>query len=145
MKDSFFTICDLEGDESSHRGAYGSPYVDERGEPVKRTRHTHPYSYDGYVQWRGGENEECNGTVYSDRLLQWDYDKHNDLCKRIFGDTGQHWNPSNRDPKKIEQFLQEWMEDPGLKLILIMEYCNASSGYPVWRLDYKSSPSKSDD
>ena len=53
--------------------------VDEFDKPVKRTKQSHPYSYDGFVQWRGGPNEEATSTIYSDRLLQWDYDKHNKL------------------------------------------------------------------
>jgi len=108
--------------------------VDEFGKPVKRTKQTHPYSYDGYIQYRGGENEEANGTIYSDRLLQWDFDKHDALCMKHFGNKGQYWN--DRDPKKIQAFLRDWTDNQKLKLIFVMEYCNQSSGYPVWRFDY---------
>ena len=111
--------------------------VDEFGQPVRRTKMSHPYSYDGFVLWRGGANKEATGTIYSDRLLQWDWDKHNRLCEKHFGNKGQLWD--NRDPKLIEAFLRDWCEDPGLKLIFIMEYCNQASGYPCWRFDYRSS------
>ncbi len=113
---------------------YYSPYIDEHGIPVARTPQTHPYTYDGYVTYRGGKNEEANGTIYSDRLLQWDWDKYNLLSRKHFGDEGQYFD--NRDPKKIEAFLRDWCESPKLKLIFIMKYCNQSSGYPVWRFDY---------
>jgi len=108
--------------------------VDENDDPVKRTKRSHPYSYDGFVQWRGGENKEATSTIYSDRLLQWDFDKHDELCMKHFGNEGQYWN--DRDPKKIEAFLRDWTDDQTLKLIFVMEYCNVSSGYPVWRFDY---------
>lgn len=27
---------------------------------------------------------------------------------------------------------------PNLKLILVMEYCNQTTGYPEWRFDYRA-------
>ena len=108
--------------------------VDEFGNPVEKSKLEHPYSYSGFVLWRGGENEEVDSTIYSDRLTMWDLKKHNELCLKHFGNKGQHWN--NRDPEKIEAFLKDWCEDEGLKLILIMEYCNVSNGYPLWRFDF---------
>lgn len=110
--------------------------VDINGSAVRRTKMTHPYSYDDFVQWRGGENKEANGTVYTDRLLQWDYGKHNELCKKHFGNEGQNWG--QRQPEQIEAFLRDWNDNQDLKLILVMECCNQSSGYPLWRLDYQS-------
>jgi hypothetical protein len=118
-------------------GAYHGP-VDEFDNPVKRTKQTHPYTYDGFIVWRGGKNEEANGTIYSDRLYLWNFKKHDELCKKHFGDEKQYW--SQRDPKLIEKFLQDWCENPKLRLIFVMEYCNQSSGYPVWRFDYYSKP-----
>ncbi len=117
-----------------HLYNYFDGKVDEHGNPVKRTKQSHPYSYDGFVQWRGGENKEANGTIYSDRLLQWDYEKHNELCEKHFGNKGQYWDA--RHPEKIEAFLRDWVDDQNLKLIFVMEYCNVSSGYPCWRFDY---------
>jgi len=108
--------------------------VDEHDKPVKRTKQTHPYSYDGFVQWRGGKNNEATSTIYSDRLLQWDFAKHDELCQKHFGNKGQYWN--NREPEKIEAFLRDWVDDQNLKLILVMEYCNVSNGYPCWRFDF---------
>lgn len=107
--------------------------MDERGNIVKRSKSTHPYSYDGFVTWRGGKNEEVTSTIYSDRLLQWNYKKCRDMMKKHFGKESDYW--SEYTPKQIEGFLREWCEAPNLKLILIMEYCNQSSGYPCWRFD----------
>lgn len=122
-----FTIytCDTEDGETVYTG-----YIDENGHPVERTPHTHPYSYDMYVQWRGLPNKGVNGSIYSDRLLQWDWDKHNELCRKHFGNEGQYW--SDRDPEKIQDFLRDWCQDPGLKLHYIMQGCNVSNGFPVW-------------
>lgn len=103
------------------------------GKETVRTKFTHPYSYDPILQWRG--SEVANGTVYTDRLLQWDYDKHNRLCEKHFGNRGQHWD--NRDPAKVEAFLQDYLNEPGLKLCSITEHCNQASGFPLWRLDYR--------
>lgn len=111
--------------------------IDEHGNAVKRTKLSHPYTYDGFVTFRAGPNLEANGTVYSDRLWQWDYTKTDELCYKHFGTKGQYFN--RRSPAHIEAFLRDWIGDPELKLVLIMEYCNQSSGYPVWRFDYKSS------
>lgn len=109
-------------------------FADEHGKPVERTKFSHPYSYDGFVLWRGGCNEDANNTVYSDRLLRWDREKHDELCTKHFGNKGQHWE--HRKPKKIEAFLRDWTDCPDLKLILVMEYCNQSNGYPCWRFDF---------
>lgn len=110
-------------------------YVDEHNNPIERTPLTHPYTYDGFIIWCGGENNEANMTIYSDRLLRWDYDKHNRLCEKHFGNQGQYW--SERDPEKIEAFIRDWCEDPELELIFVMQYCNQSTGYPIWRFDIK--------
>ena len=112
-----------------------TPCVNEHGKPIERTPATHPYSYDGFVTWRGGENKEANNTVYSDRLIRDNYSLYNTLSKKHFGDEGQYFY--NREPKKVEAFLRDWCKDPELKLIFIMEYCNVSSGYPTWRFDFK--------
>ena len=113
-----------------------SGYVDEYDNPVERTPMTHPYSFDGYVEWRGGKNEKVNATVYSDRLWQWDYNKYNECMQKVFGNQKQMFD--NNDNNKIEQMLRLYMNNPKLKLILVMKYCNWSNGYPVWRFDYNT-------
>jgi hypothetical protein len=109
--------------------------VDEYDNPVVKTKQEFPYSYDGFVTYRAGKNEEANQTAYSDRLMQEDYKKARTLMQKHFGETGDWWN--SRNPEKIEAFLQEWLGDTGLKLILMMQYCNQSNGNPYWRFDYK--------
>lgn len=108
--------------------SYGVPV-----DPSMRTKQTHPYSYDPITQYRNPAVEP-NGTIYTDRLLQWDFKKHDVLCEKHFGNRGQHWE--GRSPKKIEAFLRDWCDDTGLHLCAVIEYCNVATGYPTWRLDY---------
>jgi len=114
---------------------YDDDPVDEHGNVVSKTKSEYPYTYDGFVTFRGGENKEANCAVYTDRLYREDHKKHDELVKKHFGDTGQYW--SSRNSEKIEAFLRDWTGDKELKLILVMEYCNVSSGYPLWRFDFK--------
>ena len=51
---------DLEGNRRS------CLYHDEYGNLVKRTKHTHPYNYDGFVLWESLKKD--SHTDYSDRL-----------------------------------------------------------------------------
>ena len=105
-----------------------SMYNDWNGKPVKRTPDKYRYSYDAYVVSK--KADEYQYAVYSDRLLQWDWDKHNRLCKKHFGNEGQYWD--NRSEEKIEAFLRDYYENPELQLVGIMTGCNVSNGYPYW-------------
>lgn len=109
---------------------------DCNGNPALRSKLEYPYTYDPFILHRFGENDEANGTAYTDRLWQQDHKKYDRLCMKHFGDRGQYWD--QRDPKKMEAFLKDWMDDPNLKLIFVEEHCNHSTGYPVWRLDFRS-------
>jgi hypothetical protein len=111
--------------------------VDEHGKPVRRTKQTHPYTYDGFVQERVHLNKKATGTVYTDRLLQWDYQLTRELIAKHFNDGGGDWW-NNRSAAQIQEFLRERLEKPNLEVVLVMEYCNQSTGYPVWRIDYSA-------
>ena len=113
-----------------------SPYVDEFDRPIERTPHEYPYSYDSFVIHRVGANEDATSTIYSDRILQWDYKKARKLMAKHFGESGDYWN--NREPKKIEKFLREYCKDKTIEIVYIMEHCNRSSGYPLWSFHYKT-------
>lgn len=114
---------------------YGCGNVDEFGNLVEKTRQTDPYSYDGYVTYRNGENSEANTTIYSDRLSGEDYDKNRALKLKHFGNQGDDF--SNRSVENIEAFLSEFLNKT-VKIIFIMEYCNKSDGNPYWRFDVKT-------
>lgn len=91
-----------------------------------------PYAYKEFYLYRSGG--ESNAGVYSDRLMQWDYDKYNRCCKEVWGDKGQYFD--SRKPTEIERFLQLYNENDDIKLIDIIEGCNASNGYPFWAFKY---------
>jgi hypothetical protein len=116
-------------------GIQDSRFVDWAGRPVWKTPDECPYSYDAYVIWRKDDSTMRVGhTSYSDRLLQWDYDKHNKLCMKHFGNEGQMWD--GREPCKVEAFLKDYHGEPGLGLVGIMKGCNVSNGFPYWLFLY---------
>ena len=112
------------------------PYVDEFDQPIERDPHQYPHSYNSFVIWRGGPNSESTGTIYSDHLFREDSKKYGALSMKHFGNDGQIF--CERRPEQIEAFLREWIEDPTLKLILVVQCCNQSNGNPLWRFDYHS-------
>lgn len=79
-------------------------------------------------------------TVYSDRLYQWDSDKHDKLCIKYFGNTWQYWG--GRTVYDIELFLREYTGHKSLILCKVEELENQSNGYPYWRFDYKINQNK---
>lgn len=113
---------------------FGMGAVDEHDKPVERTKREYPYTYSGFVQERVHPNEKANGTVYSDRLRQWDYEKCRRLQKKHFGKETDYWN--NISAATIEKFLRDYWDNDKIEVVLVMEYCNISSGYPLWRVDY---------
>ena len=122
---------------SDCNGFYGyggniSRYVDWDGKPISRTPDEYRYSYDAYVVSKKADNYKH--VVYSDRLLQWDYNKHDKLCQKHFGNKSQYWD--GRSFEKIESFLRDFFDDKELQLVGIMKGCNISSGYPYWIFMY---------
>ncbi|PLS15076.1 hypothetical protein CVD28_24895 [Bacillus sp. M6-12] len=111
-----------------------SRYMDLNGNPVKKTKEDYPYSYDSFVVWKEDYQKDKSHVVYSDRLLQWDYNKFGDCCMEIWGNTGQYFY--NRNPKEIETFLSKYLNKE-IKLTAIMEGCNVSSGFPIWTFFYE--------
>jgi hypothetical protein len=124
-----------DNDFSTAYSAFGQG-VDEYGNPVERTKQQYPYSYSPFVTWRKpGLKGRGEHGVYSDRLLQWDFDKHDSLCQKHFGDKAQMWY--SRAPAAIEAFLRDYFNKPELELQLVMEGCNVGNGYPVWVFYYR--------
>lgn len=108
--------------------------VDEHGNLIKKTPEEYPYSYDGFVTYIGGENSEANHTVYSDRIHT--SKEYEEACQKVFHNSGQMF--FNRSPNDIEKFLRLFYKDKSLKLILVMQCCNVSNGFPLWRFDIKT-------
>lgn len=92
--------------------------------------------YDGgVIQHFDGNAEAITDSVYSDRLYGWNYDKYNEACMRVWGNTGQGFY-SNRTPDQVEKFLQIYTGDDSIRLHRILRFENYSNGYPYWRFDY---------
>lgn len=103
---------------------------------IAKPQASYPYTYDPFLIFFNEEaKKEATDSIYTDRLLQWDWEKHNKLCRKHFGNEGQYW--SQRDPKKIEAFLCDWT---GKRIVLVanIQCVNVSNGYPLWRLDFYS-------
>ena len=118
-------------------GYFLSMYRNEFGRPVERTPQTHPYSYDTFVTWENKYKIKPSGSVYSDRLFQWDSEKYNTYCKKHWGNHGQYFSET---PEKIEAFLRDYFSEPKLILCRVMQTCNKSSGYPIWIFSYVLNP-----
>lgn len=76
--------------------------IDAEETIIKRNKFNYQYNYDSFIIWIN-KNIECDNTVYSDRLLQWNYYKYNKYCKEIWNNESQYFY--NREPKEIEKFL----------------------------------------
>lgn len=109
-------------------------YFDLDGNPIERNPEKYPYSYEPYVQWIGDFKREKSTSVYSDRLMQWDYEKYKRCCMETWGKETSYFR--NGNPKYVEKFLSLYF---GKKIILtaIMEGCNYYNGYPYWLLFYE--------
>jgi len=118
--------------EVTRNGQKQSYLKDLNGKMVKRTPWTHPYNYDEFVVWESGTKRGCSAD-YSDRLLQWDRQKFEECCLKVFGNKGQSFD--NRTPEAIEKFLCLYYKEP-IYLTTIVQGCNASSGYPYWIFFY---------
>lgn len=107
-----------------------------RDDPI-RTKQSHPYSYDPFTIWGyPGPSKKCNASDYTDRLHQWDYRKYDSIAREVYTEGARPFDSHHCRGDLIEVFLQKYHNDPTIKLLRVIEYCDASSGYPTWRLDY---------
>lgn len=112
-------------------------YLDLEGKPVERNPLSHPYNFDTFVQWRKPEwkGGPTKGSVWSDRLYQWDGPKYYACTRAVWGNCGQSFDEP-RTPEEIERFLRLYNDEPELELVAVLKACNQSSGYPLWCLLY---------
>lgn len=91
-----------------------------------RERRAHPYSFDAHYIWRNFNKNKIPkriGTVYSDRLMQWNVEKY----KEAF--DGQGWI----DQLTKEQCIKaiDIYYTGKYKCVGYAVACNVSSGYPL--------------
>ena len=74
------------------------------GQPIEKTQRDYPYSYDAYCVYKSDNWSPMDDVCYSDRLMQWDYDKFTDCMKEVWGErAGQYFD--NKEPEDIQNFL----------------------------------------
>ena len=109
-------------------------FTNSNNKPIKITEKEYQNYYAPHIVWKGKEDIKESNTVYSDRLIQWDYEKYNECCKSIWNNEGQYFN--NREPEDIEKFLNLYFNKK-VKLTAIMRGCNVSNDYPYWIFYYE--------
>lgn len=128
---SYIVGAGNEGFENGvHYGHHGQlhPYG-------KRSPQEYPYNYDDYNLFVHPDKEsldnkyEASG-AYTDRILHWDWDKHNEACRHVWNNEGQYWQ--DRTPEEIERFLNYYYDRSDFKVTKIVQSVNHSSGYPLW-------------
>ena len=110
-------------------------YFNIKGEPIRQTPITHPYSFDTYCVYRDIEffdmKPQDMSVAHSDRLDQWDRDKFDHACKLVGGINSFDYNP-----EIAQKFLSVYF-DKEIKLLAIEKACNVGNGYPYWIFYYK--------
>jgi hypothetical protein len=122
-----------------YSNGYGAMPVGMDGELVTRTKQTHPYSYDSYVVYRNGANEEANGGAYTDRIWEWDRKLSDELWEKHAGKRANPHDLSHVSPKVMEAFLRERFGHPDLTIVVMLDGCNISNGYPVGFVSWSTS------
>ncbi len=98
------------------------------------------YAYDPFTIW-GRKDRRCNATDYTDRLQQQDYQKFSRIFYRLNSPDSNGTYPNMFSDRAcrgdlVQKLLQEYYDNPGIILLRVIEYCNWSTGYNTFRLDY---------
>lgn len=117
------------------KGLDYTKFVGLDGKPISCTPQTHPYSFDPYVIYKDNKWSINDEAVYSDRMMQWDYNKFNDCAKEVWNDHRQLFDSAS--PEELEKFLQLYFGSGFIELTAILKGCNQSNGYPYWIFYYK--------
>ena len=126
---------DLIDRNSPYMSSDAKFYLDKNGQ--KRHRSSRPQEP---IDWAApvvtyDTGVEGNGCNDSDRLLMAEWDKHNALCRKHFGNESQLWG--GRSPELIQAFLRDYFDKPGLVLTQIQRMRNRSNGHHIWHFQYK--------
>jgi len=105
-------------------------------EPSRRTKTSCPYSYDPIAHYI--VEKPCTGGVYDDRMQQWDYDKFAKAAEMATGGSRMYF----QSPKMVQKFIDVYYEQAGRSVVLIIEYCNVSNGYPCFYIGWNDKDSE---
>lgn len=97
-----------------------------------KTIEQYPYNYDPIIRYlKTGikeEDIEKYSGVYSDRMANWNPNKYQEAYHRYLGHQKIE-NMCYGNANNVEQFLRDYFDNPKLKLIAVIEYCNTATGY----------------
>ena len=103
------------------------------GELVSRTISAYPYSFDPVATFKR-DWKETDNVVFSDKLMDEDYDRFGECCMAVFQNKSQSFD--RRDTLDINRFLSMYLGKDVL-LTGIEICCNVSNGYPYWAFYYR--------
>lgn len=138
---------------------YGGAQDEYKGR-VRKTKFTHPYTYDPFIMWQkypshpdrtdespmswimGDKVIKPDSCIYSDRISMWDQSRPS-FEPRWDALVQKHKLDGlgfclEAHPLILEQVLRDWSKQPKLELLEIQEHCNVSNGYPVWLYCYRN-------
>jgi len=120
---------DENGNRRRFRTGFGL-YVDMEGRDVERPKseHQYRYTYSPFVVRRYGTNDEISCADYTDRLRQWDHEKHDRLYKKHL--SGKSWATASKS--SVESFMRDYHDDQTIRLIVVQEHCNMATGFTLW-------------
>ena len=90
--------------------------------------------FEGRVEYPEPVAPQGASSVYTDRLYQWDAQKHDDLCRKHFGNESQHWH--ERTPEQTSAFLSDYLDKP-VQAVACWQVNHAANGHPIWLLFYR--------
>lgn len=111
-------------------------YLDLNGNPIKRTPSEYPYSYDEYVLYKSPDFKQTDTMVYSDRLLQWNWQAFEKAVSEVWPETPHSQYFSGKKPQDINRFLNLYLGKE-VKLTAVLQGCNWGNGYPYWIFAYR--------
>lgn len=110
------------------------------------------YEYDPKTGLVGPKKSECGGfrlffrtpiyysqtnTMYDDRMRSIDVRAYDRAIKAVWGDKPMWWSERVRDPEKVDQFINAYINKRKVRLYAIYEYENRATGFPCFRFDYE--------
>jgi hypothetical protein len=86
---------------------------------------------DAQLVW-GSANVKNGGWDYSDRILQWDYDK----ATKAWDKARAKFTPNS--PAFFQEYLRIFFDAPNLELVGVQAGFNVSNGYPYQVFGYRT-------
>jgi hypothetical protein len=123
------------GSTWNDRCPHGNGIWYERDGRKNYTKDERPYGYSPFFTYGSHKSIEGAECCYSDRYDLWGDEKLKAaLAAAGLRGLGGGWN--GPDAKKIDRFVKAYHGEQ-YNLVGIVEWCNASTGYPCWSIHFK--------